>query len=273
MSIFCAYPCRCGSCWCPQCAKHSKTHTRIQERLEDMRWDLVRHIILTCDRKAPPAATYDAIRIGKSIPRLIRSLKLSDRKWIWVLEFHADGYPHWHLLIENRERRMIGHDRIRQEWVWGHVWESPIKGREHWDKIKGYHRHKGYLAGEAKRHQLTLPEHFHDRSRIRKFGGHQKKSANVPRGTLAPKTRQQAEPYGERFKTCGDYCRIRIGSQWGLVLEPAAIVQGLADRYLGDMVNGAYEADPDAIAYVLSQVDAYTNGASTTPEPKAESDG
>lgn len=219
-----------------------------------MDWRTVRHIVLTVDRRTHPAGAYDAIRIYKTIPRLIRALKLSKQKWLWVLEFHADSYPHWHLLVES-DRGMVGKRLIDSKWVWGHTWESYIQNRSHWQAIIGYHRGRGYLAGERKAHQLRLPDWLVGRSRVRKFGGH---ARNVSRGTPIPtgKKRAKSEPYRERFGACGEGSRIRIGCHWSTIDADAAIARGIADRYLGDTVGGSYEGDSEAIAYVMSQIKA-----------------
>lgn len=45
-----------------------------------------------------------------------------DAKWCWKLEFHADGWPHWHLLIERKSKvKPLQWDHLRKLWGFGIV--------------------------------------------------------------------------------------------------------------------------------------------------------
>jgi hypothetical protein len=43
----------------------------------------------------------------------------TEHKWCWKLEFHADGWPHWHLLV-GRKTRMSRNQLRRLEALWGY---------------------------------------------------------------------------------------------------------------------------------------------------------
>ena len=249
------YPCWCGSCWCPQCATHSRTHDAIRERLEEMDWSLVRHIVLTADRVSHPVAVYDDVRNQKAIPSIIRALKLTHQKWIWILEWHKDGYPHWHLLIESN-RGMIGKKLIASKWMYGLVWESYVKSENHWKRIKGYHQHKGYLAGESKAHQLSLPRALRNRSRVRKYGGYvrriEERAQQEP--SACPRKRARDSTYDERFNECGKNTRVNLCGNWSEIHISSATARTLADRYLGDHENCTYHGDHDSLTHVLNEI-------------------
>jgi hypothetical protein len=221
-----------------------------------MDWTCVRHVILTVGRERNAAWYYEVIRFLKEIPRTVAVISPHARRWLWVLEFHTGGWPHWHLMIEHG-RRMIGHENIRRRWRWGHVWEARIRDRSHWQRILGYHQQKGYLAGEAKGHQLSLPDYLCSRNRVRKFGRKADPDPtvrDVPRETSSINPpRAAASPYRERFRRCGDGSRVCIDGHWAYEATDAAIIEGLAHHYNGDPVNGEYDCDADVAAYILSQ--------------------
>ena len=228
-----------------------------------MDWRAVRHVILTVGRDAPPVWYYEVVRYMKDIPRMMSKITPSATRWLWVLEFHRGGYPHWHVIVE-KGRGMIGHDRIEAAWRHGHVWESPITDRRHWGKIIGYHEKSGYIGGDTKGHQIELPDYLMDRSRVRKFGRKQHRGGdNAPRerpvGDRGRTQRAKSESYRQRFSQCGEGARVRVGSQWSYSRADACIINGLAERYLGERVQGEYECEAEYAADVVSQAEAWTD--------------
>ena len=218
---------------------------------------MVRHVILTVGRDKNPAWYYEVIRYFKDIPRLAAQVE-GAKDWLWALEFHHGGWPHWHLIIEREQRGMITHAWIKESWKYGHVWESPIYGERHWRAIVGYHQSKGYLAGEKKAHQLELPPFLAGRSRVRKFGAKQRPSGdNVPRGTLVKTERAQARPYAERFQGCGEGSRINNNGRWQDSPADCAIITGLSEHYSGARVNGEFDLDAEDASRVIRQAEAY----------------
>lgn len=174
------YSCRCRSVWCKTCAVSSPTNATITQALLKLDWRKIRHVILTIDRAYDADEGYEDVRRTKAIPRLVRRLTGGSGRYLWALEWHADGYPHWHLLVEGSSSGAagrIGKQKIQGAWGRGICWETFIRDDDHWKAICGYHKSRGYLAGERKAHQLELPEWLRGQSRVRKFG------TNVPRGT------------------------------------------------------------------------------------------
>lgn len=203
------YPCKCRSPWCESCSVSSPTNEEIRRRLGLLDWRKVRHVILTVGRDRPPAEVFEEIREKRAVARGMKALGIA--RWLWILEFHRGGFPHWHVLAEGKGG-MIGHDNIKSAWSYGHVWESPIKDSEHWRRIMGYHQGKGYLAGEKKAHQLILPPFLLDQNRVRKFGANYGAIHAAQREEGGGASRR-SKTYREAQSTCGLSVRIVSGGE------------------------------------------------------------
>lgn len=171
--------CRCGSSWCAKCAKKG-VMVKIKDRLALFDWRKTRHVTLSVDRDlfSDGKVAHSFINDKRLIPQLIHNLKrtsdvcISD--WLWVLEWHSDGFPHYHLFIEvEKEGRagMIGGELLRKYWPWGRwIKEWYIKTERHWDSLRGYFGKHGYF-GTVKGVQGLLPDWaIHSERRIRRFG-------------------------------------------------------------------------------------------------------
>lgn len=197
--------CRCRSVWCQHCATMSPTNAAVGARIAALNWRQVRHIVLTVDRAGAPDTAFEEIRRNRAVAKTMK--QLGAFRWVCVLEFHRGGWPHWHVLAE--AGGMLGHKRIAAAWDRGLVWESYVKNEHHWRAICGYHRTKGYLAGEAKAHQLELPDYLKSESRVRKFSSNfTLLGGNVPRGTLKRGKRRDSKSYSERFEACDKQTRL-----------------------------------------------------------------
>lgn len=259
------YSCLCRSPWCEHCSKFCATSNTIRDRLANLQWDRVRQVVLTVSRGTDASTIMEDIRKRRAIPKLIQSLGLGKRKWLWVLEFHADGYPHWHLFIENDRGRagMIGKERIQSIWGYGHVWESYPKDSKHWGAITGYHRKAGYFAGETKKHQLTLPFYLMHQNRVRKFGANFKTAAeekkvfkeeslekkSVP-GTVRRKRDQK--PYQERLEECNTTCKVKKGESWLTINVPGSAVRHYAVERLETIDHSTFQGThSETIDFIL----------------------
>ena len=177
--------CKCGSSWCISCFKQ-RSAKKISERLHTMKWRNVRALTLTCDPRLwdyevgeeSGYLAYTHIMEHKYIPQLIHNLnrtkgaKIID--WLWVLEWHRNGFPHWHLYCEvekSGKAGMIGADNIRHYWTAGAIREEYIRNQRHWDSITGYFSKHGYFSKD-KAHQARLPEwaKYDILRKIRKYG-------------------------------------------------------------------------------------------------------
>lgn len=170
---------RCGSSWhhdgCDQrWIKGELPH------LTSFDWSRTRHIVLTVDpgKFSSAQKSYQHVKDKRLISELIRKLKRGTKykvgkAWVWkhkpitithwrcYQEWHLDGRPHWHLLIEVKNigwRSRIGSDRLSELWTPGRwVYETYFKSPEHWRNMVGDFQKSGYWHSE-KEHQGTLPE-------------------------------------------------------------------------------------------------------------------
>lgn len=217
------FSCLCRSPWCKKCAKSCQTSKTIRNRLLELDWKATRQVVLTVDRGKSPDDVFAHIRKKRAVSRLIKSMGLSECRWLWVLEFHLGGFPHWHLFIETSQGKngMIGKRFIQKRWKHGLVWETYAQSEQHWQAICGYHRKAGYFAAESKAHQLVLPEYLMEEARVRKFSSNFK----TPREMATPraakkdtvetsKAKRVQRVYKERLAECDTKAKIRKGKSW-----------------------------------------------------------
>lgn len=210
--------CRCQSVWCPVC--RYKSLARVSSRLSLMDWSNVRHVVVTVDREIfdDGQSAYEYISDKKSIAGLMRNLERDLGRvvndWLWVIEFHKDGFPHWHILIDS-PGGMIGGDWIRKHWTFGkYVRESYIKSERHWGKIFGYFGKHGYF-GEEKGAQGVLPSWALEYDKkIRRYGA---KRISEPDGEIREKKIKSEKkgdrvmrPYSVILSGCGQKTLIMI---------------------------------------------------------------
>lgn len=272
------YSCTCRSAWCEHCSKFCATSDTIRDRLSLLDWSSVRQVVLTVSREVPADVAMEKIRKNRSIAKLIKALGLKDRRWLWVLEFHADGYPHWHLFIENRAGKagMIGKNNVARYWKHGHVWESYPKDKKHWGAITGYHRKAGYFAGETKKHQLTLPPYLMESNRVRKFASNYKndlmeklKRSNKDKDsgvlTEAAKQDQPRKPskyvkkrvqksYQDRLSACNTTCKVEKGGSWVIVDAPGSEVRQFAKENLDSIDYQTFQGTHEEIIDFILQI-------------------
>lgn len=150
--------CRCKNVWCPECVHfHIK---KLVAMLLLMNWRAVRHVVLTLDRSKFQSPSEGLIYLKKSSAYFIQYLKRNGfkvKRYVRVLEWHKDGYPHLHLLIESNRIGMIGGDVIRKFYKLGQVNESYFKNKQHFESMINYAGKTGYISKE-KNHQSRLPE-------------------------------------------------------------------------------------------------------------------
>lgn len=278
------YSCLCRSPWCPQCSKTGKVAETIRERLSLMRWDKVRQVVLTVNREKAPAETFETIRKTRAISKTIKKLGLNGSNWLWVLEFHKGGYPHWHLFIETTRggSGMIGKKAIQRAWKHGLVWETYAKTEKHWKAITGYHKKTGYFAAETKQHQLELPEYLQDSNRVRKYASNFKTPAEekkdrakkenieaskrihmeqddltIPEDKVfhVKQTRKQ-RPYRDRIEGCNKTSKVRCNNAWIEVKMSGKETRKMAKERLDEIDYKTYQgSSEDVINFIASLPD------------------
>ena len=170
--------CSCRLVWCPACWDRF-LKSPLVKRLRSMAWGHVRHVEFSIDRKFTSGReAYLFIMQKRGIAQMLKDFARTDgipiNDAVWVLEWHKDGYPHFHVFIDvgiAGPAGMIGQRLLHARWPWG-LWvhESPIKSENHWNSVVGYFDRKGYFEGD-KGHQGRLPEWgLRGKMKIRRWG-------------------------------------------------------------------------------------------------------
>jgi hypothetical protein len=85
----------------------------------------------------------------------------SDAKWCWKLEFQKDGWAHWHLLVERRERFCwTDFKTLNRLWGFGRVNVRMIRNQDFLYQFK--YAFKPVLSDDAERHAFVVPAWFAD---------------------------------------------------------------------------------------------------------------
>jgi len=158
--------CKCDTVWCPSCYKQRKV-PRLYERINGrFDWKSTRHIVLTIDRNLYSSGekAYLDVTQNKRINQLVHNLKrtvgVKVRDYVWVLEFHRDGFPHWHIFVDTTttgKEGQIHFSNILRYWQIGKVKETYFKTEKHWENLVGYFGKSGYFDKD-KGHQAKLPD-------------------------------------------------------------------------------------------------------------------
>lgn len=180
--------CACGLIWCGKCFRKGWILKEV-EKLLQFNWEKTRHVILTYDRKAfkDGQDAWEHTQGRKLVANFIRNLKRGKKikkgkkwvskyppvkisKWRYYLEWHKDGFAHYHIFIEvesEGKEGMIGQGFIHYYWPCGKIIkELPFKSLGHWRYMIGDLKKHGYF-GKEKKHQTTLPKWALDRGDIK----------------------------------------------------------------------------------------------------------
>ena len=220
--------CCCGSVWCKSCYTHKGGSKRFSDRLQTMNPERVREVVLTVDPKKfkDGQEAYEVIRDKKALSQFIRDLGryggVEILRYQWILEWHKNGFPHWHFFLEvphAGSAGQIGNETLLRFWPHGLIYESYIRSEKHWLKLTSYFGKHGYFNKKEKQHQLELPEWAKDVDyKIRKTGGTQTKTDNnkcleettEELGDDPEKPERMARTYREVLSGCGQKTLIRV---------------------------------------------------------------
>lgn len=106
---FVVVPSRCSSHFCSSCGGAKSRELRGQLAQAISSWTKVMMIPLTLDQKKFGSGedAFLFVREKRAIGRFVRELKRKKivhcSKYFASLEFHANGYPHWHILIDHSQ--------------------------------------------------------------------------------------------------------------------------------------------------------------------------
>ena len=98
----------CRSSWCPSCWRFLKKP--LVGRIRSMNWRHVREVMVSVDRSIYENGeqAFDDITLRRGVGNLIKNLQRTDGvtilDWVCVTEWHEDGFPHWHILVETEEQ-------------------------------------------------------------------------------------------------------------------------------------------------------------------------
>ena len=244
-----ARKCKCNSVWCKSYSCLKPWIERTTTDLRDFDWKRTREIVLTVDpeRFKDGEEVYNYVKDNKLIVGFIRNLKRGKKvkigkewvweykpvritKYMWFLEWHKNGFPHWHVFIETIEYgrfSRIGGNMIRHYWPLARwVKENFFRSQEHWDSQVGHFQKNGYFHKD-KKHQTRLPRWALDRSGIRiRRSCHSRRGEGNGKGMIEQEpdidegllidrlTGEILEPgsmtYRERLALCGTRTSLKI---------------------------------------------------------------
>ena len=261
----------CSSVWCSDCFVSKGGSKRFSNRLAQLDYKATRQAVLTVDPKQfdnDPEKAFKHLQAVKAIPQFIHNLKRTEKikvvDWVWVLEWHTNGFPHWHLFIqtERGKKGMIGNKALLKQWRYGLVLESYVHSEKHWRAFTDYFGNHGYFDPRKspdkkdKTHQLALPDWAKkQRPTIRKTGSMVKKTDEVEPTTqkLLEEESQNNDviektvilrSYGEILNSCGQstICKFRAGVK-NEIWKKIKIPYWCFKQYPGEYIKG--------IGYVL----------------------
>lgn len=242
--------CRCQSAWCPVC-RVSRFPRLFSRRIAsgDFDYQHTRMITITLSRDYWKDGRFAWEKITKE-KRIFKFLRLLDRErkikdWLWILEWHTDGFPHWHILVTFADIGMVGGGVLRDLWKdalglpllsrWGRkcddrILESYFTDLSHWGSVVGYFSTAGYFASEKKdkTHQFLLPDWALSMTSgsIRKWSAMQLRNESEPgesdlqsdpvqsdtdlQSDLVEDERKIRRCYSDLFGWCGSQCLARV---------------------------------------------------------------
>jgi len=233
--------CTCHSPWCERASCRRRSLRRVAEELLTWEWERVRLVTPTIDRKLFESgeAAYDACRsVSEYVKRVKRLLSASVPglvivAWKWVLEFHEDGYPHWHMMfLMNRygKAAQMPVSVLQGAWDQGNVDCGYVRDSVHWANLVGYLGKGGYF-GKGKNHQVTLPEWAKSRpsGSIRKWGGSTARESGTSRrpATAVSGVRAPRRTYQAQLQDCGEETKLMVGRVIVSVAASAERVQAV----------------------------------------------
>jgi hypothetical protein len=261
--------CSCRCVWCRICHKRFFMPNEAK-KMAQFDWERTRHVTLTMQRSGfdAPSEAYLYVTDRKKLSELVKGLKNGVRvkrgnswvqkyppvnisKWYWALEWHRDGFPHWHLLIEVEDKGqvgMIGAEMIRHFWKVGWIKETYFRSKAHFKNIVGYYGKHGYFE-KHKGYQGLLPEEIKISlrgRRIERTGGsiyhsdlnkEKEEKEKIP-SSKAPPEKPEID-YNAILSRCGLYSQVSINMK---DIEMTVITdipyKELKDQMAGEYVDG-----------------------------------
>lgn len=252
----------CGSVWCPKCFKRFFSPVQA-DRMSLMTWNRVRFVTLTLDRSlvGQGEEAYNWYKNTKPLGRFIQDLRRSGvvvTDWTANLEWHDDGSPHWHVLIEtdkSGKAGQIGQGRLHDRWPYGRIHEGFFKSENQFKDFLGYFQKSGYLHKD-KQHQIELPswsqaDHWRG-AKINRFSSMRRPGVDERKPTVkleepsVPAYERPPTTYQDRLDLCGDETEVWAIDRSGR--QELLLKFRIPYYLLVEELAGAYE---DGVGFVL----------------------
>ncbi len=228
--------CRCRSPWCESSACRRRAFKSWAERLRAWEWHETRQLVLTVEREGwtNPAEAFEhyrgqVSRVMHEIRRHYVRLGVELLDIVSVLEWHKDGFPHWHVLervSDGGRVSMIPLEVVHRVWGAARVLASRVESAVHWRELVGYVGAGGYFGAKDKRHQVSLPAWARGlpAGSIRKFNG-----AHLGSGVEGVREPNRAavrarRTYAEVQENCGSESRLLFIGGAEVVRLPKLVV-------------------------------------------------
>lgn len=198
--------CKCRSQFCKDCMPGIMVRLREKLRPVVESWVNPQMLTLTISRDFQKSAVdaYEECQRLRKVSELVRSLErkgmVRKARMFYAIEFHKDGWPHWHILLDSI---FIEYEYAKERWGLGHVWIS--NNRKFESKAHAVH----YVTKYVGKLENNLPDWVLDyRGNIRRFsssrglfGITKRKKKGVDPDRIK-KSRVRRTPR-ERVKICG----------------------------------------------------------------------
>ncbi|GHV56367.1 hypothetical protein FACS189460_1010 [Deltaproteobacteria bacterium] len=189
-----------------------------------------RFLTLTFDRTiyGQGQAAYYRAKAEKPVGRFMQNLarhgvKIED--WTCNLEFHRDGTPHFHLLVQVDKPGyggQIGQAVIHECWPFGRIHETYFKTEADFQAFLGYLNKTGYLT-KNKDFQGELPGWALDLKKVNRFSSKKKLIPDYHEDQKAGETGdnedggqgKNVKTYRDRHGRCGQAVAVSIVSPDG----------------------------------------------------------
>lgn len=204
-------PCRCRSQFCGRCSLSVMLSYREKLRKSVGSFRAVLMLTLTVTREVGAKEAYEMVQRQRGVAELMKKLRrrslVMSSKFFYVIEFHRDGWPHWHVIVESR---FIDKHDLQKMWGRGNVWVSAGprgKGQSFESNMHAVNYVTKYLTA-AEGEKQPFPDWVMDyRGNMRRFAtsrglmGDPKKKP-PPKSDGEKRERVRMTPR-ERVKACG----------------------------------------------------------------------
>jgi len=203
-------PCRCTSQFCDRCALPHAIKWRERLRPALKKWQAVSMLTLTLDPSKFDGPEQAFREVGKKrwvaecIRKLNRKNLLKSTSWVYALEFHKSGWPHWHVLVETP---FIDKHKLQAAWARGNCWVSRSRG------FKNSNHAVHYVTKYAIKSDAGFPEWvLNYKGKLRRLSTSRglcpAEPRPAPKYASKPRSKQIVRTPGQRRNSCLKTCRL-----------------------------------------------------------------